>query len=147
MLQRRWSIRAYVGLCMEKGFYTTRVWPLSTLTLLCHFLPSGELRKTGLPPITGFPREHGAAWGSFVCWTWPTLTTCEMNVSYFATDKSRSIKTKETLSNSQKYAVTARGSCLQTNKMHSVAQVNNNSSFCCIFLNAFLTYWQTVKHH
>lgn len=51
---------------MEKRFYTTRVWPLSTLTLLCHFLPSGELSKTGLSPITGFPGERGAAWGSFV---------------------------------------------------------------------------------
>lgn len=39
----------------RKALTHIAVYPLSSLTLLCHFLPSGELSKTGLQPITGLP--------------------------------------------------------------------------------------------
>lgn len=66
---------------VEKGFYTTPARPLSTLTLHCHFRPSGELSKTGLAPITSFPGERGAARGASVCPTRSATTARQTNVS------------------------------------------------------------------
>lgn len=73
---------ASVCLRVEEGFYTARVWPLSTPTLLCHFLPSGEFSKAGLPPITGFPGERLC----IICLS--DVTKSEMNLSYTASNKS-----------------------------------------------------------
>lgn len=49
----------YVRLCVgaREALIQYTVQLLSTLTLLSHFLPSGELSKTGLQPITGIPRR------------------------------------------------------------------------------------------
>lgn len=74
----------------EKLLYNISLWLLSTLTLLCRFLPSGELSKKGLQPITGLPwRVLGRS--SVYCIR-PTMTTWKwlFNVSLWTREEETS---------------------------------------------------------